>query len=290
MQAGVTAVQWQDPTGVRRSNPRPTDRQQFQLHTGEGDRRRTTALGCSHLGVIKAFMAWRTGEAVPMLLPFSKDALLQAIPGIAYVVDRDGIILALSRGPFMEDVRLPGAAASGYRHAKGLSLFSIIQGDQVRQGYRSMHDAAWSGRFDAFGFAYRCDAPDVERNMFMSISRIAEGTTTVAVLYQSIVVSELRRPPVPLFTFEALREAAPSADRIVSLCSYCQKVKWPVRGGAARMDRSRRVLSSRGTQRRSGEPRHLLCMSGANRRAQRERNKTRVRVWLAGWQCAFARP
>jgi hypothetical protein len=165
-----------------------------------------------------------------MLLPFSKEALLQAIAGIAYVVDRDGIILALSRGPFMEDVRLPGAAASGYRHANGLSLFSIIQGDQVRQGYRSMHDAAWSGRFDAFGFAYRCDAPDVERNMFMSISRIAEGTITVAVLYQSIVVSELRRPPVPLFAFEALGEPAASADRIVTLCSYCQKVKWPVRG------------------------------------------------------------
>src|SRR6185437_7817078 len=88
--------------------------------------------------------------------------------------------------------------------------------------------AAWSGRFDTFGFTYRCDAPDVERSMFMSISRIVEGTDTAAVLYQSIVVSELRRPPVPLFAFEALGQPAASADRIVTLCSYCQKVKWPV--------------------------------------------------------------
>jgi hypothetical protein len=91
-----------------------------------------------------------------------------------------------------------------------------------------MHDAACSGRFGTFGFAYRCDAPDIERNMFMSISRIVEGAETVAVLYQSIVVSELHRPPVPLFAFEALAEGAVSADRIVTLCSYCQKVAWPI--------------------------------------------------------------
>ena len=161
-------------------------------------------------------------------LPFSTEALLQAIPGIAYVVDRDGDILAFSRGPFMEDVKIPGGTASGYRHAIGSSLFSIIQGEQVRQSYRRMHKAVWFGRADAFGFAYRCDAPEVERNMFMSISRIAEGSETAAVLYQSVVVSELRRPPLPLFAFEGLGEQAPPAERIVTLCSYCQKVAWPV--------------------------------------------------------------
>jgi len=167
-----------------------------------------------------------------MQLPFSVEALIQAIPGIAYAVDREGVILAFSRGPFLEDVRLPGAAATGYRHAIGTSLFSIIRGEQVRRSYRLMHEAAWSGRSDAFGFSYRCDAPEVERNMFMSISRIAEGSGTAAVLYQSIVISELPRPPLPLFAFEVLAERAPSADRIVTLCSYCQKVAWPVPGQA----------------------------------------------------------
>jgi hypothetical protein len=166
--------------------------------------------------------------AISMQLPFSKEALLEAIPGIAYVVDRDGIIMGFSRGPFMEDVRIPGAATAGYRNAIGTSLFSIVRGERVRQSYRLMHDAAWTGRFDAFGFNYRCDAPEVERNMFMSISRIAEGSETAAVLYQSIVISELPRPPVPLFAFEALAERAPATDRLVTLCSYCQKVAWPV--------------------------------------------------------------
>ncbi len=167
-----------------------------------------------------------------MLLPFSTKALLTAVPGVTYVVDSGGIILAFSRGPFMEDVRLPGAPASGYRHNIGTSMFSIVQGEQVQQAYRSMHAAAWSGRFDTFGFTYRCDAPELERNMFMSISRIVEGTDTSAILYQSIVVSEFRRPSVPLFAFEALGQPAASADRIVTLCSYCQKVKWPTPAAA----------------------------------------------------------
>jgi hypothetical protein len=161
-----------------------------------------------------------------MPLPFSTEALLDAIPGVAYVVDREGVILAFSRGPFMEDVRLP--AASGYGHTIGSSLFSIVQGEQVQRSYRSMHEAACRGQFNTFGFAYRCDAPNVERNMFMSISRIVEGSEAVAVLYQSIIVSELYRAPLPLFRFEALAERAAPSDHVVTLCSYCQKVAWQV--------------------------------------------------------------
>jgi hypothetical protein len=162
-----------------------------------------------------------------MHLPFSVGALLQAISGIAYVADRDGIILGFSRGPFLPDLRIPGAPVSDGSQAIGASLFSIVQGEPVLRSYRMLHQAAWSGRSDAFGFAYRCDAPDVERHMFMSISRIIEGTSSVAVLYQSIVVSETQRPPLPLFAFEMFAGPAAEADRMVTLCSYCQMVAWP---------------------------------------------------------------
>jgi hypothetical protein len=166
-----------------------------------------------------------------MPLPFSVETLLQAIPGIAYVVDRGGVILGFSRGPFLPDVRFPGAAGADYSQAVGTSLFSIVQGEPVGRSYRMLHEAAWSGRSDAFGFGYRCDAPDVERHMFMSISRIGEGANTLAVLYQSIVISEMQRPPLPLFAFEMLASPAAEADRMVTLCSYCQMVAW--RAGSA---------------------------------------------------------
>ena len=64
--------------------------------------------------------------------------------------------------------------------------------------------------------------------MFMSISRIASHHETDALLYQSIIVSELPRPPLPLFAFDLLADPATPADRIVSLCSFCQMVAWPV--------------------------------------------------------------
>lgn len=162
-----------------------------------------------------------------MPLPFSVEALLEAISGIAYVADRDGIILGFSRGPFLPDARLAGEPMSGCGHAVGTSVFSIVQGEPVRQSYRMLHEAAWSGRADSFGFAYRCDAPDVERHMFMSISRIAEAADAEAVLYQSIVINEVQRPPLPLFAFELHASSATDTDRMVTLCSYCQKVAWP---------------------------------------------------------------
>ncbi len=99
-----------------------------------------------------------------------------------------------------------------------------------------LHEAAWTGSSGAFGFSYRCDSPDIERHMFMSISRITERTRTVAVLYQSIVVSETPRPPLPLFAFETRADPAAEADRMVTLCSYCQTVAWPAGSAGSRRE------------------------------------------------------
>ena len=168
--------------------------------------------------------------------PFSAEALLEAISGVAYVVDCEGVIQGFSRGPFLPEMRRSGMAIENCKYARGTSIFSIIQGEAVRRSYRSLHEAAWSGRSDAFGFTYRCDAPDVERHMFMSISRIAEGASTVALLYQSVTLSELYRAPLPLFAFETLPGPGIPADRIVTLCSYCQMVAWPAGGQSEWID------------------------------------------------------
>lgn len=168
-----------------------------------------------------------------MSLPFTREDLLQAISGVAYVVDRDGIILGFSRGPFLPE-RGGLSSPQHYDHAIGTSLFSIVQGDEVRNGYRVLHQAVCSGGGEALGFTYRCDAPDIERRMYMSLSRIAHASATTAVLYQSIVISETPRPSMPLFAFEARGTGrSVAADRIVSLCSYCQRVAAPVAEAAA---------------------------------------------------------
>jgi hypothetical protein len=160
-------------------------------------------------------------------LPFSARALLHAISGVAYAADRDGVIIGVSRGPFLPERNRPPTAPPDHSDMVGKSLFSIIRGEPVRQSYLTLHRSVWSGDTDAIGFAYRCDAPDIERHMFMSLSRISDGPAAIAVLYQSIIISEVHRPPLPLFAFEWLAGPAATADQIVTLCSYCQSVAWP---------------------------------------------------------------
>ena len=158
-----------------------------------------------------------------MPLPFSANGLLDAIDGVAYTVDRAGTILGFSRGPFLPDVRWDRAMAVG------TNLFSAIQGDEVRSLWWMLHDAVWSRTRRSIGFDYRCDTPALERHMRMAISLIQDGTVPVAVLYQSVLLNETPRVPVPLFEAGSLAPISPlqAEGRIVTLCSYCQIVAWP---------------------------------------------------------------
>ncbi len=157
-------------------------------------------------------------------------AILDAVFGIAYAVDGDGVILGFSRGPFLPEERDAGPAPWVADRAIGTNIFSHINGDDVRDCYRKLHDAVWNGRFPAVGFEYRCDAPEIERNMHMSLSLIRSGQAPLAILYQSIVLTEAPRVPLPLFAADLLtgrREPRPGVQT-VKLCSYCQKVALPV--------------------------------------------------------------
>lgn len=164
-----------------------------------------------------------------MSLPFSAEALLQAVSGVAYAVDRDGVILG---GPFMPQGDIPALRRRDHDLGVGRNLFEVVKGDAVRDGYLQLHRAVWTGITEAVGFNYRCDEPATERHMWMSLSRIAGDTGTIAILYQSIIIRELSRPPLPLFAFERPATAGTiGADGMVTLCAYCQRVAWPQRTG-----------------------------------------------------------
>ncbi len=167
-------------------------------------------------------------------LEIPPEVIFDAIFGIAYAVDRDGTILRFSRGPFLEEERNGVLAPWEPEKAVGTNLFSHVHGDEVRDAFRALHDAVWKGRRQAVGFDYRCDAPDLERRMHMSLSLLRGAQAPVAVLYQSIVLSETPRVPMPLFAADKLtgRGEAPLGRPIVRLCSYCQKVCLPQEKGS----------------------------------------------------------
>jgi hypothetical protein len=163
-------------------------------------------------------------------LPFSAAALLASIEGVAYAVDKAGIILGFSRGPFLPEYDGHVVKPWDCNQAVGKCLFDLLQGDQVRNSYHTLHQAVWSGSRYSVGFEYRCDAPEIERCMRMSLSLITTGSKSKAVLYQSIIISESPRVPLPLFAADMLSSRTRSSPgrQIVTLCSYCQRVAWPV--------------------------------------------------------------
>ena len=156
-------------------------------------------------------------DIVPML------NLLAAIDGVTYLIAPDGEILAFSRGPAPEDdPSVPwddGAVV-------GTNLFSAISGDDVRAFYRGLHSRILSHQRPRYGFDYRCDAPDKERSMRMSLSVVRGGGGFIALLYHSILLSETPRVPVPLFS-RAQQSVGEPGDPMVTVCSFCQRAAWP---------------------------------------------------------------
>lgn len=170
-----------------------------------------------------------------MPLPFSADALLQGIDGVAYVVDGDGVIMGISGRPFSGQGNESLAKPQDNSQLIGTSLFALTHGAAVRQSYITLHNSVWFGSGTTVGFVYRCDSPAIERHVYMPISRIMTDGIPVAVLYQSIVMSEIPRPPLPLFAFEFLAADRPRASlaAFVTLCSFCQRVEAPMTAASA---------------------------------------------------------
>jgi len=160
-------------------------------------------------------------------------ALLDALDGWAYLLDTHGIVVAVGASEwdaFSRDNGRPELAAG---QVVGRDLFEQIAGAEVRAVYSQMHEALVSGRRREITFNYRCDAPDKERHMRLSMSAVSSAGATVAILYQSQLTWEASRPPMGLF--KQVGRPHLRAESILSMCSFCHDVAWPV--GAADPDR-----------------------------------------------------
>ena len=166
-------------------------------------------------------------DSSPLAL-ISAGGLLKAIAGIAYLVDGEGIIMGISDEAAAPENQ-PGECAVCLPYV-GRSIFAMLHGEDVKASYQTLHQAVWSGKSAKYGFDYRCDAPDLERRMRMSVSLVSEGGEPLAVLYQSLVLSEEPRAPIPLFRADHLasRNSVRPDDEILTLCSYCHAIAWPI--------------------------------------------------------------
>lgn len=179
----------------------------------------------------------------------SAGSLLEALDGVAYVVGLDGRIRACGSGNWERFAIANDGDTLDPKSLIGLDLLSIVQGDDVRGTYRAFHEALAAGRRARVGFAFRCDSPEMRRDLWMSISPIRSEGSVVALLYQSIVQAESTRPRMPLFDFAAHSGAGTDIPMIL-LCSWCQKVRWPP--GRTATDRDAEWIEAEDYYRRGG--------------------------------------
>jgi hypothetical protein len=201
-------------------------------------------------------------------LNLSAACLIEAMDGVVYLVDGDGVIQAFSAEPAARGAENSTGAVDGKLYV-GRCLFSFVADAEVRDSYRTLHAAVWTRSLRCAGFEYRCDEAAMERRMRMSISLIEVDGAAAAVLYQSVLLSETPRVPLPLFAADMLRTGLPRGGQwggqrggqrggqwgarcSLRLCSYCQDVAWPVEPAEAWRDRE--WISAIEFYRRGGPP------------------------------------
>jgi len=155
--------------------------------------------------------------------------LLDALEGIAYLLGRDGAILALGQRNWTAFARENGGNPRVLATAPGDNLFDAIRGEEVRRATRLHLAALFERRHAEIVIACRCDSPDIRRELRLAMRPVEEAGAVVAVLCQALTVSETLRPPLDLFSAEAmtayLRETAHLP--IVRMCSYCHRIALP---------------------------------------------------------------
>lgn len=156
--------------------------------------------------------------------------LLDALDGVAWLTDADGIVLGYS-GPawqrFATDNEAPELAADG---VLGRSLFDFVGGGPVLDATRRLHERCCRLHRRVV-YDYRCDSPRLERSMRMALSPV-DGADGPLVLYQSVLLGEAARARIGLFDRRRREASAGVGEPPITLCSYCHDVRWPA-GDAA---------------------------------------------------------
>lgn len=168
----------------------------------------------------------------------SAQQLLEAMDGIAYLTAIDGKILAVSTSSWEEFSTINQAPHLTPEHVIGKIIFDLFQGEEIRKAYHAMHDAVCDSKRSEISFAYRCDSPETERHMHLCMKAVRDEGEVIGVLYQSQLVDALPRAPMEIFSHKRLITLNPSYrfDQILSLCSYCHDVAWPIGAQRERQD------------------------------------------------------
>ena len=176
------------------------------------------------------------------------DELLDAIDGISYAVDQDFRIIAVGRTNWEAFAASNDAPELTGASVLGQNLLEIVQGNDVREIYRRYAEETL-GSSKPVILAARCDSPSVRRELRLAITPLRRAGVVQGLLFQSLTVDELVRPPIDLFDFKALAALIDARRHlpIVTLCSFCQRVNRTAAQGEAPWTDAEEYYRSGGT-------------------------------------------
>jgi DNA-binding CsgD family transcriptional regulator len=156
---------------------------------------------------------------------------LDSIDGVAYATDAAGTIVACGAGNWSRFAAANGAPELGRPETVlGRNVLDITAGEDVRGAYRRLMTALSEARVNAVKFSYRCDGPGISRAMQMSITRLLGSGSTIGFLFQSTLIDEGARAPLPVLNSRFRRIVAhDSDDEALRLCSFCQRISTDAR-------------------------------------------------------------
>lgn len=166
-------------------------------------------------------------QGSPQQLDLQARALLNALYGLSYLVDPDGYLLDYNQQAWNQFALTNGAPELADKsNVTGKSLYDFIAGEETKQSYRNFAELLIKGRRDSVAFPYRCDAPEIRRDLHMAITPIKQGHQVVALLYHSISLEEHHRPAMNIFR-QLPQTAEVKQLPLLGACSYCKNVRFP---------------------------------------------------------------
>jgi hypothetical protein len=152
--------------------------------------------------------------------------LLDALGGVAYWVDLDSRIQAVTKLSWQEFARNNGGEAiADPASVIGRSLFDFMDGEETKRSYRTLQDAARTLTGRGIDLRYRCDSPSVQREMQMYLTVVRHEGEPVGYLYHSYVVWQERRDTAGIQCACGIADS--STKPYLMICSYCKRVRYP---------------------------------------------------------------
>lgn len=150
--------------------------------------------------------------------------ILDAMDGVALVLD-PGLRIAAVGWPNWDAFLAENEGERRPREAiLGRPFVDFITQGPLRDAYaRVLADVLGRAR-PALELDYRCDGPAVKRYMRLSVTRLDEGGAVTGLLYQSVPLETVQRPPVPLLSRPFV---PPETGDPLTLCAICARVAWP---------------------------------------------------------------